>query len=180
MSESKLDKDLEWVYEELLGGEPEDEGLRDDHISILIDEIQSLRDAVRKHRDEKHHDRCWLDDLELYKKLPEGLDKVDQQLPPEKEFLDNCKRYYDHRQNPNIVFIRQKETDIEHVITRGYEVVSTCGIIVVRPLENGKYAVDIMDTSNDPNMSGCIDIEEVFTTAKEAVVRFIALEKKVD
>lgn len=78
-------------------------------IEDLEKEVNQLQSAIRRHRDEKGHDRCWLDDQELYKVLPEGLSGVDQQLPSEEEFLGNCKNYFDHRQDPNVCFIRQRD-----------------------------------------------------------------------
>lgn len=62
-------------------------------------ELQKLRDAVRLHRDEKGHGRCWLDDARLYANLPENKD-ADTQLPPKEEFLTNCERYWATRQKP--------------------------------------------------------------------------------
>lgn len=54
--------------------------------------FQLLRDAVRKHRDAKGHDLCWLNNTELYQLLPEQP-KVDPQIPPWPEFMDGCVRY---------------------------------------------------------------------------------------
>lgn len=59
--------------------------------------LQALRDAVRRHRDQRGDDRCWLDDEELYRHLPEGYD------PPKRDTaveLDNCRKYLASRQNP--------------------------------------------------------------------------------
>lgn len=78
----------------------------------LIDEVIRLRTSIRAHRDEKGHDRCWLDDVELYGILPEGTFGVDLALPPKDEFIKNCERYHAHRQdpsNPALTFIRQKD-----------------------------------------------------------------------
>lgn len=64
--------------------------------------VQALRDAIREHKDEKGHDRCWLDD----QKLPEAS-PGDLELPPREEFIQNCHRYWEHRQDPSATFIRQ-------------------------------------------------------------------------
>lgn len=56
---------------------------------------EELASAIRKHRDEKGHDRCWLDDVALYAVL--GEEKSDGALPPRAEFLSNCERYYEVR-----------------------------------------------------------------------------------
>lgn len=63
-------------------------------------EIQKLRDVIRYHRDQKGDDRCWVDDLRLYELLPEGAEGYDPTLPPEEEFLANCKRFCRSRQTP--------------------------------------------------------------------------------
>lgn len=71
------------------------------HMSCLelIAEVTKLRTAIRQHRDEKGHNRCWLDDATLYKTLPESQ-SADFTLPPKCEFLMECNRYWDQRQPP--------------------------------------------------------------------------------
>lgn len=61
-------------------------------------EIRRLRAAIRKHRDERGHDRCWLDDAQLYGVL--GEPQPDTSLPPEPEFIENCRRFHALRQAP--------------------------------------------------------------------------------
>lgn len=63
-------------------------------------EVQKLRGVIRYHRDQKGDDRCWVDDLRLYELLPEGAKGYDSTLPPEEEFLANCKRFCQSRQTP--------------------------------------------------------------------------------
>ena len=55
-----------------------------------------LEDAIRRHRDQRGDDRCWLDDAELYSVLGEG--QPDTTLPPQEEFLSNCARFFECRQ----------------------------------------------------------------------------------
>jgi hypothetical protein len=63
----------------------------------LQDEVMKLRLGIRKHRDQKGDENCWLDDqFYLYGMLPEKL-KVDQELPPKPLMMLNCSRYYDCR-----------------------------------------------------------------------------------
>lgn len=62
-----------------------------------LEEVEKLRAAIRAHRDEKGHDRCWLDDLKLYAALPEGAATADLTLPPKAEFMRGCDRYYELR-----------------------------------------------------------------------------------
>ena len=40
----------------------------------LVAEVIRLRDAIRKHRDQRLDDWCCMDDIELYEVLPEGID----------------------------------------------------------------------------------------------------------
>lgn len=60
-------------------------------------DVERLQDAIRKHRDFQGDNRCWMDDEELYKVLPEGY------TPPEREVeieLKNCETYLTCRRNP--------------------------------------------------------------------------------
>lgn len=58
--------------------------------------IAELEAAIRKHRDQRGDDRCWLDDQELYTVL--GDKPADFTLPPREEFLGNCARFWECRQ----------------------------------------------------------------------------------
>ena len=64
--------------------------------------ISKLETAIRTHRDQRGDDRCWLDDAALYAVLDDGVDpySVDATLPPRKEFLESCSRYWGQRQSP--------------------------------------------------------------------------------
>ncbi len=79
--------------------------LKSDYIDMLNErdaarkEVERLQTAIRNHRDQKGDDRCWLDDAELYKVLPEGPQPLNQ-VPPEAEFLANCARYHKSRTVP--------------------------------------------------------------------------------
>jgi len=63
----------------------------------LREEIVVLRNAMRLHRDERGHDRCWMDDARLYGALPEKKGAVSK-LPEWPEFHDNCRRFWEQRQ----------------------------------------------------------------------------------
>ena len=60
-------------------------------------EIMRLRNAIREHRDEKGHGRCWLDDQRLYAVLLENQ-TADFSLPSRDEFLASCALYWQERQ----------------------------------------------------------------------------------
>lgn len=70
-----------------------------DEMSIqeLKDEIIKLRQAIILHRDERGHDRCWLDDCRLYQVLGD-VNPNEMILPPKEEFLQNCEQYWCNRQ----------------------------------------------------------------------------------
>jgi hypothetical protein len=63
-------------------------------------EVELLKDAIRRHRDATSDDRCWVDDLELYAALGEE-EPPNTALPPEREFLESCRRYWMRRQSPH-------------------------------------------------------------------------------
>ena len=87
MTTTTLDQDLEQLTEQ-----------------ELRVEILNLRNGIRLHRDEKGHDRCWVDDLRLYELLPEKL-PANTTLPEREEFLANCQRFYESRRNcPNTFY----------------------------------------------------------------------------
>lgn len=70
--------------------------------AAVVAENESLRVAIREHRDARGDDRCWLDDIELYKAL--GEDEVPEAmqlaLPNREAFLGRCAQYWEHRQKP--------------------------------------------------------------------------------
>ena len=73
-----------------------DSDLGEMNIEQLKSEIVKLRQTLRKHRDAKGNDRCWLDDVELYQLLPEGQE-AEFTLPEKNEFLKNCEIYWENR-----------------------------------------------------------------------------------
>lgn len=65
-------------------------------VLAVCEYVEKLSAAIRKHRDQRADDRCWLDDLELYAVLDDEV-VADNTLPPRELFLANCARYYDRR-----------------------------------------------------------------------------------
>lgn len=74
-------------------------------------EIGRLRDAIRKHRDYRGDDRCFLDDEELYAILPEGYTPRERDSAVE---LKNCERFIASRQNPKTEYV-SPEREIERL-----------------------------------------------------------------
>ena len=66
----------------------------------LKDEVLKLRNAIRSHRDQKGDDRCWMDDIELYKALPEGVAEADLSLLSDEQFRRNCDLFIKNRKCP--------------------------------------------------------------------------------
>ncbi len=64
----------------------------------LLNRIKELETAIRLHRDERGHDRCWLDDSRLYDILADTPSIACITLPPRDQFLANCSRYWKCRQ----------------------------------------------------------------------------------
>lgn len=64
---------------------------------VLNSELETLRAGIREHRDARGDDRCWQDDVTLYRLLPEGF------KPPAVDSfveLERCKQYIACRMNP--------------------------------------------------------------------------------
>lgn len=74
-----------------------DNDLREMSEQQLMGEVMKLREGIRKHRDQKGDENCWLDDqFYLYELLPEKIN-ADPQLPDKELMMVNCSRYYDCR-----------------------------------------------------------------------------------
>jgi hypothetical protein len=65
----------------------------------LQSRIDELEDAIRKHRAQTGHSQCWENDIELYEVLGDNEYNFEAHdtLPPQEEFMTNCKKYYDSR-----------------------------------------------------------------------------------
>jgi hypothetical protein len=81
-------------------------------------EVERLRAGIREHRDTRGDDRCWMDDIALYRLLPEGFkpEKLDSFVE-----LERCKQFIACRQNPATEYVSPQRR-IEALI----EVVKAC------------------------------------------------------
>jgi FtsZ-binding cell division protein ZapB len=70
-----------------------------------VEMTEKYEAAIRKHRDQKGDDRCWIDDRELYAVLPEGYAGFGPQLDEPEEMLANCKRYIASRHDETITYL---------------------------------------------------------------------------
>lgn len=104
----------------------------------------ALLAAVRKHRDQRGDDRCWMDDDALYAALPEGKDGADTRLPPPETMLACCQRYIAHRHDPSQPYVSpqrevemmtealaQLRTDLATVQTKSTQLIDATGRTVV-------------------------------------------------
>jgi len=63
-------------------------------------EWQKLFLGIQKHMNAKGHNRCWLNDLELYQLVDPKYDRMNMALPCMPEFLHNCCVYWRDSQPP--------------------------------------------------------------------------------
>lgn len=71
-------------------------------LDMSQERVRELEDGIRKHRDQRGDDRCWLDDEELYRLLPEGYTPSVRDSSVE---LEMCKKYIACRHNPNTEYV---------------------------------------------------------------------------
>ena len=67
-------------------------------VVALTQENTVLKTAIRKHRDQRGDDRCWMDDDELYRVLNEPL--FDRPMPSPDKMLKNCEKFISLRTKP--------------------------------------------------------------------------------
>lgn len=87
--------DVDAVWDEIAAAYHWGDGFSDARSALrrVVEERDRLREAIRKHRDQRADDRCWLDDLELYEALEEPVPADVSCVGDRKEMLANCERY---------------------------------------------------------------------------------------
>ncbi|HYD16853.1 MAG TPA: hypothetical protein VEF76_00065 [Patescibacteria group bacterium] len=65
-------------------------------MSDSFTDIITVRHAIRRHRDAKGDDRCWLDDYFVWALIP-GSFAVPTAVPPMEEAMDMCRGFYKRR-----------------------------------------------------------------------------------
>ncbi len=68
-----------------------DDDLKQMTYEELIEEVQKLRGAIRKHRDSSGHNLCWFHP-DLWNLLPEKYD-VKIEVPQWPQFMEGCIRF---------------------------------------------------------------------------------------
>lgn len=76
----------------------------------LKQSIINLRVAIRKHRDQKGDDRCWVDDYWLYDLLPGNKKRLPSHIAYE-EGMQCCIDFFEHRKSEP-VYVQQEKTMI--------------------------------------------------------------------
>lgn len=76
-----------------------------------------LEIAIRKHRDEKGDDRCYLDDYELYAVLNEPIPESACQLNEPSEMIECCNRFVEARHDPSKAYL-SPQREIEAIASR--------------------------------------------------------------
>lgn len=86
-------------------------------VSKIVEYAKSLESAIRKHRDQRGDDRCWMDDEELYRSLPEGYTVPARDSSVE---LAACERFIQCRHNPGVEYVspQRRIEELEAVIAR--------------------------------------------------------------
>lgn len=68
----------------------------------VAEKYHALQGAVRRHRDQRGDDRCWMDDHELYAALPEGYE------PPPLDVaicIEHCHKFLATREHPETKYV---------------------------------------------------------------------------
>lgn len=62
----------------------------------LFRTVIDARNRIRRHRDQKLDDRCWLDDLLIWALLPDSPPEL---VAPPTDAMDRCRSFYAHRRS---------------------------------------------------------------------------------
>lgn len=111
--------------------------------------LESLLSGIRKHRDQKGDDRCWMDDEELYKLLPEGYE------PPVRDTLvelKNCENYIKCRHNPGTEYVspQRRIEELEEKLLEAKERIALLEDEVVSEREDADYYRGAYLDDHDP------------------------------
>lgn len=68
-----------------------------DQLIGLAVRVQELESAIKYHAAQERDDRCWMDDLKLYKLV--GITEHPGLSLPKEQFLSNCAKYWQCQQD---------------------------------------------------------------------------------
>lgn len=107
-----------------------------------------LEAAIRRHRDQRGDDRCWMDDDNLYRALPEGFTATLRDSAVE---LENCRRFIESRRHPLTIYVspqrRIEELEAENARLRCLLAAAATGQAVAVPAEE----LARLDDDGNPN-----------------------------
>lgn len=87
-------------------------------LRIAMERVEELEAAIRRHRDARGDNRCWMDDEALYRVLPEGF------TPPERDTaveIERCLQFLLARKNPATAYVSpQAEIDALQQLLKRY------------------------------------------------------------
>lgn len=89
----------------------------------LKEQVQLYEEAIRRHRDYRGDDRCYLDDRELYAVLPEGY------TPPAQDVavtLEQCQKFIACRSDPATEYVSPQRR-IEELELENHKLQGECG-----------------------------------------------------
>jgi len=119
-----------------------------DGANALLKKLELVLNAIRKHRDQRGDDRCWMDDNELYETtLPEGINGADLRLHAPCEMIINCAKYIAHRQDPSVPYVSPQRT-IEELKAKVAELESEVDLEFYRGMRSG-YKTGYEEGVND-------------------------------
>lgn len=102
----------------------ENAGLRSESADKTL-EIQRLKVAIRKHRDQKADDRCWMDDVALYETLGDGV-ILDNHVGDKDAMLANCSRFIANRCSGGIwksyAELEAENDELHSLVSTGFDV----------------------------------------------------------
>lgn len=133
-----------------------------DTIAYKHNKLMDLTAAVRRHRDERGDDRCWMDDERLYKALPEGYTTPERSEAVELEY---CKRFIATRHHPCTTYVspQVRITELEAEVAK-----LKSDVVANLPEPLGDPCIDYGDTTSIHRLfRRCDELLEIIRRMKE-------------
>ena len=162
-----------------------------DKLATERQRAEAAEAAIRKHRDQKADDRCWMDDLELYALLPEE-GTADNRVGDKEAMLANCRRFIERRCEgghwPSYTDLEKRVAELKQGMARESEdIEQTLGKALgypqlgVRTLPDGSQECCALDAPGAVDSGQvCVGDHVPVTLAAEAAKRIAELEAELD
>jgi hypothetical protein len=118
-SSERIEKAVEWYNAKTLIHEIHI--LNGQRLERAHTRIKILEENIRKHRDSwlNGDDKCWKDNVELYKLLPEGFELPERDESVE---LEDCKKYLHSCHHPGVAYVSpQRRIEMLECMVKKYE-----------------------------------------------------------